>query len=64
MTIKSWFLGPREEIRLRKFEITVSRRVFGLRTEEMTVNWRNVNNKYISNLHPIKYFSSYEIKKD
>jgi hypothetical protein len=37
---ETWSLSLREEHRLRVFEYRVLRRIFGLRRDEMTGEWR------------------------
>ena len=41
---ETWSLTLREERRLRMFEYTVFRRVFGPKREEVTGKWRKLHN--------------------
>ena len=42
---KSWSLTLREERRLRVFENRVLRRIFGPKKDEVTREWRKLNNE-------------------
>jgi hypothetical protein len=42
---ESWSLTLREESRLRVFENKVLRRIFGPKKDEVTGEWRRLNNK-------------------
>jgi hypothetical protein len=48
----------REEYRLRVFKNKVLRRIFGLRKEEITGEWRQLHNEALHNLHssPNSYY--------
>ena len=41
----------REELRLRVFENTVLRRVFGPKKDEVTGEWRKLHNEELSDLY-------------
>ena len=41
----TWSLTLREEYRLRVFENRVLRRIFGLKTDEVTGEWRRLHNE-------------------
>ena len=43
----------REECRLREFEKRVLRRIFGLKTDKATVEWRKLHNKELSYLYSL-----------
>jgi len=45
-------LTLREEQRLRVFENRVLRRVFGLKMEEVTGDWRKLHNEELNVLYP------------
>jgi hypothetical protein len=45
---ESWYLTLRGEHRLRVFENRVRRRIFGLRSNEVTGEWRKLHNLYLS----------------
>jgi hypothetical protein len=55
---ENWFLKFREENRLRVFEITVPRKEFGPKRDEVTGEWRGL---HIENLHDI--YSSPDISE-
>jgi hypothetical protein len=55
---KTWSLTLREEHRLRVFENRVLRRIFGLKRDEVTREWRKLHNEELCNL----YFSPSIIK--
>jgi hypothetical protein len=42
----------REELRLRVFENRVLRKVFGPKTDEVTGEWRKLNNEELNDLYP------------
>jgi hypothetical protein len=46
---ESWYLILREEHTLRVFENRVLRRIFGLKRDELTGCWRNVNEEKLLN---------------
>jgi hypothetical protein len=48
---ESWSLTFREECRLRVFENTVLRRIFGPKRDEVTREWRRLHNKELSALY-------------
>jgi hypothetical protein len=48
---ETWSLTLREEHRLRVFENRVLRRVFGLRRDEVTGEWRKLRNKELRNFY-------------
>jgi hypothetical protein len=50
---ETWSLTLREERRLRVFENTrsVLRRIFGLKSDEVTGEWRKLHNKEINDLY-------------
>ena len=47
---ETWSLTLREERRLRAFENTVLRRVFGPKRDEVTGEWRKLHNEELSDL--------------
>jgi hypothetical protein len=46
-----WFLTLREEHRLRVFKTRVLRRIFGLKRDEVTGEWRKLHNKELHDLY-------------
>jgi hypothetical protein len=48
---KTWSLNLREEYRLRLFENRVLRRIFGLRRDEVTGDWRKLHSEELHNLY-------------
>jgi hypothetical protein len=48
-----WSLILREERRLRVFENRVLRRVFGLRRDEVTGEWRKLHNEELNDLYSL-----------
>ena len=48
---KSWSLTLREEHRLRVFENKVLRRIFGPKRDEVTREWRKLNNEKLHDLY-------------
>jgi hypothetical protein len=40
----TWSLTLREELRLRVFENRMLRRIFGLKRDEVTAEWRKLHN--------------------
>jgi hypothetical protein len=48
---ETWSLTLREENRLRVFENRVLRRIFGLRSVEVTRDWRKLHNEDLHNLY-------------
>jgi len=48
---KTWSLTLREERRLRVFENRVLRRIFGLKRDEVTGEWRKLHNEELNNLY-------------
>jgi hypothetical protein len=47
---ETWSLTLREENRLRVFQNRVLRRIFGLKRDEVTVEWRKLHNKELHDL--------------
>ena len=47
----TWSLTLREERRLRVFENRVLRRIFGLKRDEVTGEWRKLHNEEINDLY-------------
>jgi hypothetical protein len=47
---ETWSLTLREELRLRVFENKVLRRMFGPKRDEVTGEWRKLQNKELCNL--------------
>jgi len=45
-----WWLTLREERKLREYENMVLRRIFGPRKEEVTGEWRRLNNEELNDL--------------
>jgi hypothetical protein len=48
---ETWSLTLREEHRLRVFENRVLRRIFGLKRDEVTGEWRKLHNKELHDLY-------------
>jgi hypothetical protein len=48
---KTWSLTLREEQRLRVFENRVLGRIFGLKKDEVTGDWRKLHNEELHNLY-------------
>jgi hypothetical protein len=48
---ETWSLSLREEHRLRVFENRVLRRIFGLKRDEVTGEWRNLHNEELHDLY-------------
>jgi hypothetical protein len=48
---ETWSLTLREEHRLRVFENRVLRRIFGLKRDEVTREWRKLHNEELHNLY-------------
>ena len=48
---EAWSLTLRKEQRLRVFEIRLLRRMFGPKTDEMTVEWRTLRNEDRNDLY-------------
>jgi hypothetical protein len=48
---ETWALTLREEHRLRVFENRVLRRIFGPKRNEVTGEWRKLNNEGLHNLY-------------
>jgi hypothetical protein len=48
---KTWSLTLREECRLRVFENKVLRRIFGLKRDEVTGEWRRLHNEELYALY-------------
>jgi hypothetical protein len=51
MGVKLGLLTLREEHRLRVFENSVLRRIFGPKRDEVTGEWRKLHNKELRNLY-------------
>jgi hypothetical protein len=49
---EAWSLTLRKEHRLRVFENTVLRRIFGPKRDEVTGGWRKLHNEELHNLYP------------
>ena len=47
----TWALTLREEWKLRLFENMVLRRIFGPRSDEVTVEWRRLHNEELNDLY-------------
>ena len=50
---ETWSLTLREERRLRAFENRVLRRVFGLKRDEVTGEWRKLHNEELNDLYSL-----------
>ena len=50
---ETWSLTLREESRLRVFENRVLRRVFGLKRDEVTGEWKKLHNEELSDLYSL-----------
>jgi len=48
---ETWSLTFREERKLRVFENTVLRRIFGTRRDTVTVEWRRLHNEELNDLY-------------
>jgi hypothetical protein len=48
---EAWSLALREEHKLRVFENRVLRRIFGQKRDEVTGEWRKLNNKELRDLY-------------
>jgi hypothetical protein len=48
---ETWSLTLREKYRLRVFENTVLRRIFGPKRDEVTRDWRKLHNEELHNLY-------------
>jgi hypothetical protein len=48
---ETWALALREERRLRKYENRVLRRIFGPKRDEVTIDWRKLQNEELQNLY-------------
>jgi hypothetical protein len=48
---ETWYPTLREEHRLRVFENRLLRRIFGLKTDEVTGEWRKLHNEELHNLY-------------
>jgi len=48
---ETWSLTLREERRLRVFENMVLRRIFGLKRDEVTEEWRRLHNEELNDLY-------------
>ena len=48
---ETWSLTLREECRLRVYENSVLRRIFGPKRDEVTGKWRKLHNEELNNLH-------------
>jgi hypothetical protein len=48
---ETWSLTLKEEHRLRVFENRVLRRIFGLKRDEVTGEWRKLNNEELRDLY-------------
>ena len=48
---ETWSLTLREECRLRVFENMVLRKIFGLKWDEVTGEWRRLHNEQLNDLH-------------
>jgi len=49
---ETWSLTLREDSRLRVFENRLLRRIFGLKTDEVTGEWRKLHNEELNDLTP------------
>jgi hypothetical protein len=50
---KTWSLTLREECRLRVFENRVLRKIFGLKRDEVTGEWRELHNEELRDLYSL-----------
>jgi len=48
---ETWWLTSREECRLRVFDNIVLRRIFGLKMDEVTGEWRKLHNEELNDLY-------------
>ena len=48
---ETWSLASREDLRLRVFENSVLRRIFGPKRDEVTGEWRKLHNEELNDLH-------------
>jgi len=51
MGCETWLLTLREEHRLRVFESTVLRRIFGPKRDDITGEWRKLHEKELNDLY-------------
>ena len=51
MSSEAWSMRAREERKLRVFENMVYRRIFGLRRDEVTGEWRKLHNEKLNGLY-------------
>ena len=62
---ETWSLTLKEERRLRVFENRVLRRIFGPRREEVTGEWRKLNNEELNDLYASpQYFAVDKIENN
>jgi hypothetical protein len=57
MWCETWSLTLREERRLRVFENRVLRSVFGPKRNDLTREWRKLQNEELHDLHPLQILS-------
>jgi hypothetical protein len=48
---ETWSVTPRKECRMRVFENRVLRKIFGLKRDEVTGEWRKLHNEELYDLH-------------
>ena len=48
---ETWSLTPREECRIRVFDSSVLRRIFGPKRGEVTSEWRKLHNEELNDLY-------------
>jgi len=49
---ETWLLTLRDEHRLRVFEKRVLRRIFGLKRDEVTREWKKLHSEEVNDLYP------------
>jgi hypothetical protein len=61
---ETWSLILREECGLSVFENRVLRRIFGLKKDKVTVEWRKLHNEELNELYSTKYCSGDQLEKN
>jgi len=61
---ETWSITLREERRLRLFESSVLRRIFGPKRDEVTEEWRKLHNEDLNGLLLTQYCSGDQIEKN
>jgi hypothetical protein len=61
---ETWSLTLREERRLRVFQNRALKRIFGLKRDEITGEWRKLHNEELNNVTRPQYCSGDKIEKN